>query len=587
MKLRALLTASATVALAVGAFAAPGLAAASAGGPASIAAPAVAQPRLTVANLQNATGAIAVGKPAGLIPGRNSQLGTAPTVRAAGAAPQAACSAEPNCNMSYHGGRVQHHPRVYIVFWGPKWSHTSKGDTTHHQAENYLVSFYKGLGLAPTDDWSRIERQYGDKTGFPIIGKSLFAGSHIDPRNPGKVTLDGLAAEAATAATSFFSISMAAANNVEIVIASQSGTCFAPAGFNGPVFVGNCGKEQSNPGYCAFHSFDFSTKNKNVFLPWVNLPFQLDAHQECGQDFVNTTEPSGHFDGFSVTGGHETAETITDPEESAWFDSNDECIGNCSGGEIADKCAWGGVAWNQFPADPSGNLTFAGKNYAAQSLWSNVTRRCVMAGTLPFKVIPRPNQTGTTGTAVSLKVFAATTPKAPLTFTAAGLPSGLTIGRANGLISGKPGVTAGTFNVKVIVSYYDAARSFTFTWQVSSPPGRIQGPAAKCVDDAGAHTTNGNKIDIFTCTGKPQQVITFAANGELMVLGKCITGGSTVSLQPCIGATSQIWTRHANREYSLRLNGKCLTDPGGSTANGTRLTLAACKNTTSQHWSLP
>jgi len=579
MKLRALLTAAATVALAFGAFAAPGLAAASAGTPASMAAPTGAQPRLTAADLRNAAGGIAVGKPAGMILARNSRPATAPALR--GAAPAAACAQEPDCNMTYHGGRVQHQPRVYLVFWGPKWN----SDATHKSVKNYLINFYKGLGLASRDDWSRIERQYGDKTGFPLIGKSLFAAFHVDARTPpGNLSLNNLASEAGTAATSFFSIPMAAAGNVEIVIAAQSGTCFAPVDSSGTNFVGNCGSPTGS-GFCAFHSFDQSTTNSSVFLPWVNLPFQLDAQQECGENFVNTG-PAGQFDGFSVTGGHETAETITDPEESAWFDANDQCIG-CSGGEIADKCAWGGAAWNQFPRDPSADLKLTTGSFGAQSLWSNVTHSCVMAGALPFTVAPLGNQVGTIGKAVSLKVSAATKPKAPVTFTATGLPSGLTIGKSTGLISGKPAVSAGTFRVNIAVSYYDASKTLSFLWKVNSPPGRIQGFASKCVDDAHAHLTNGNKIDLFTCTGKPQQVITFMANGELVVLGKCITAGNTAFLEPCTGATSQIWTRHADREYTVKVNGKCLTDPGSSTTNGAQLTLAACKNTANQHWSLP
>jgi hypothetical protein len=175
----------------------------------------------------------------------------------------------------------------------------------------------------------------------------------------------------------------------------------------------------------------------------------------------------------------------------------------------------------------------------------------------------------------------------PLTFTAAGLPGGLTIGKSTGLISGKPNVSGGTFNVRITVSYYDSSSSFSFRWQLSTGPGRIKGFAAKCVDDANGHTTNGNKIDLFTCDGKAQQTIRFDVTGELLVLGKCVTGGNTVFLEPCVGTPSQIWTRHANAEYTLKLNGKCLTDPGSSSRNGTTLTLAACRNTANQHWGLP
>jgi hypothetical protein len=115
----------------------------------------------------------------------------------------------------------------------------------------------------------------------------------------------------------------------------------------------------------------------------------------------------------------------------------------------------------------------------------------------------------------------------------------------------------------------------------------VKGYDAKCVDDSGGHTGNGNKIDIWTCNGTAAQRITFMANRELQVVGKCVTGGKTTFLEPCRDTSNQAWTRLANGEYVLAATGKCLTDPANSKVNGTRLTLAACKNTASQHWSLP
>jgi hypothetical protein len=81
------------------------------------------------------------------------------------------------------------------------------------------------------------------------------------------------------------------------------------------------------------------------------------------------------------------------------------------------------------------------------------------------------------------------------------------------------------------------------------------------------------------------QTITFAANTELLVVGDCVTGATTAFLEPCIGATSQEWTRQSNGEYVLKSNGKCLTAPSAN--NGTQLALAACANTANQHWAVP
>ncbi len=572
MNIRALLTGGFAAALAVAAFAAPPGPAVAAAAPHSPAGSPGTNP-LTTADFTTRAGGIAVGGVAGVLPARGTGSGAVGAPAPAVASPAASCS-EPNCNLPYHNGVVQHAPRVYLLFWGPKW----KTNATHKAVENYLIAFYKGLGRTPKDGWSLIDAQYGDKTGHPTFGRSLLAGVHVLATTPPKtVTLADLGNEAATAAQNIFKVSLANLHNAQIVIASQSGTCFAASG--GLTFAGNCGK--TTVGYCAFHNFDSDQSNASIYLPWVNLPFELDARQGCGENFVNSGS-RGKMDGFSVSGGHETAETITDPKETAWVDKSD----NISGGEIADKCAWAGSAWGQNPPDPAGDIALTTGSFAVQSLWSNIAHRCALSDRLPFRVTHLRNQSGTIGKALSIQVSAATSPAVRLTFRAAGLPDGLSISRA-GKITGSPNVTAGTFFVKITVSYYAGSTSFRFTWKISSAPGQVTGPSAKCVDDALGHTGSGNKIDVFACDGKAQQRITFAATGELRVLGKCVAGPLKALLEPCKLVTSQLWTRHANGEYVLKSNGKCLTDPGNSKNDGTALTLAACKNTANQHWSLP
>src|SRR6195952_6032639 len=57
-----------------------------------------------------------------------------------------ACS-EPACPLVYHGGPVQHTPKVYLLLWGPNWA-SGGGDTL------YLRNFLAALGVRPTDSWS-------------------------------------------------------------------------------------------------------------------------------------------------------------------------------------------------------------------------------------------------------------------------------------------------------------------------------------------------------------------------------------------------------------------------------------------------
>src|SRR5581483_9112663 len=76
-------------------------------------------------------------------------------------------------------------------------------------------------------------------------------------------------------------------------------------------------------------------------------------------------------------------------------------------------------------------------------------------------------QTGTVGTPASLQIQATDSASGQtLSYSANGLPTGLTINSATGLISGTP-TTANTFNVTVSVSDgTGASNSASFTWTI-------------------------------------------------------------------------------------------------------------------------
>jgi Putative Ig domain len=82
------------------------------------------------------------------------------------------------------------------------------------------------------------------------------------------------------------------------------------------------------------------------------------------------------------------------------------------------------------------------------------------------------NQTGTVGTAVSLQIHASDSASGQtLTYSATGLPAGLSISSATGLISGTP-TTAGTSSVTVTAKdTTGAAGSASFTWTISTSGG--------------------------------------------------------------------------------------------------------------------
>jgi hypothetical protein len=82
------------------------------------------------------------------------------------------------------------------------------------------------------------------------------------------------------------------------------------------------------------------------------------------------------------------------------------------------------------------------------------------------------NQTGTVGTAVSLQIHASDSASGQtLTYSATGLPAGLSINSSSGLISGTP-TTASTSGVTVTAKdTTNASGSASFTWTISSSGG--------------------------------------------------------------------------------------------------------------------
>lgn len=463
----------------------------------------------------------------------------------------AAGCTEPDCDLVYHGGPVQHSPHVYILLWGPNWTNTDPQFGVEW-------NLFHGLGITSHDTWSTITSQYGDGTGNPGFGSMVFVGAFQDTSTPpNSVSQTDLAAEADGFA-SFEGITDLA--DAQIVISTQQGTCFSDG------FAGSCGTVNSSGTYCAYHSISNE--------PYTNLPYQTDAGTFCGENFVNPGS-AGTYDGVSLAAGHEYAETITDPDVSlsyGWID----LVDTGSGGEIGDKCAF---------SSSSRDVSLSTGSFAMQPLWSNAAGGCVMT-TDRVTVTSPGNQSSVIGAGVSLQVHAASAASLSLSYKATGLPSGLSISPA-GLISGKPSVTAATYGVRVTAA--DTAgfsASVSFTWAIKSGTGAVRGYLSKCAEDFRGLTANGNKIDISTCTGRNPQKFTFLANGELTVEGKCIRDSAgRVILYTCNGATTEQWTRHSNGEYVIRYNGQCLTAP--SAVNGTQLRLAACTDSTHQRWSLP
>jgi hypothetical protein len=476
------------------------------------------------------------------------------------AVPNSAC-AEPSCPLVYNGGSVQHSPHVYLLLWGPNWS----ADPSQSTTASYLENFYAGLGLLPQDSWSDTTDQYSDGSGHPSFSASVYKGVWQDTSTPPTgVDQAQLGAEADA-----FSASQGITDltNSQIVVATQSGTC--PQGFYAPSCNGSTGD------YCAWHS----SSNE----PYTNLPYVLDTGSGCGEDYVNA---GGTHDGFSIVGGHEYAETITDPYVgSGWWDPNDPY-----GGEIGDKCAW---------RTPNGDVSLSTGSFAMQSLWSNSANACVMSTHTQQQdtvTVTNPgNQSSYQHSNPGLQMSGSSSEGYSLTWSATGLPAGLTINASTGLISGQVTATPTTYPITVTATDTNgASNSASFSWAVLSDVGSTvkNSASAKCLNDYNGLVSPGSRIVIWTCTSNgPNEMFSHPSNpGELVVYGQCLTdpangaSGTKQVIQPCTGAPNQMWNHNSKSQYVLTANGLCLTDPSGSKVNGTQVVVKSCQNVSNQHW---
>jgi hypothetical protein len=471
--------------------------------------------------------------------------------------------------MNYNGGIVQNAPTVHILFWGSWWSSSCASQQGNGAAdEDYLYAYFHAVS-GPDDGWSPIMSQYGDQFGdVPTFPLAIWGGWAVDCNDPPQSASQAqLANEAAGYAQFLAGTGTPINENTQIIVVSPSGT--------------NPGGGFGNQ-YCAWHSWTAYSGGNN--FAYTNLPYLPDQGSNCGAGTVQNG-----FDGWSIVGGHEYAESVTDPFLNAWFDS--------SGleGEIGDKCAWTDLFAE----------TMGGSMFAQQPLWDNNTNSCEQVTTLPDSVAIAPvaNQGSNLGNQVNLQLQATSSSGFSLSYSAFGLPPGLSINTSTGLISGKvtfPG------NYHVVAGAADstlAGASREFSWSVATTHGAIKSffHRQHCVDDFRGRLVNGTAVDIFRCNRTLAQAWAGFPGGSLRRYGgpsaintnKCLNildaktaNGTKINVRTCTGAWNQVWTYRPSTHHWLNPHsGKCLDDPGGNLTNNTRLVLFACNSKSGEKWT--
>jgi serine protease len=278
--------------------------------------------------------------------------------------------------------------------------------------------------------------------------------------SPSAATAAQLGQEAVSAAAHFGNTSAASNRYAYYVILSPHGT--NPDNYQGQ--------------YCAWHDYngDVGVSSPYGDLAFSNQPYNMDSGAGCGVNFVNSGS-AGALDGYTITLGHEWHEMMSDQNPAGGWTNHTGSSYN--GQENSDECAW----LNPGTSGGAANISFGSfGTYAEQASWSNDTNACAIShpivggggGGNVVTVTNPGNRTGTVGTATSLQITASDSASGQtLTYSATGLPAGLSINSSSGLISGTPS-TAATYNVTAkATDTTGASGTASFTWTINPTGG--------------------------------------------------------------------------------------------------------------------
>lgn len=254
--------------------------------------------------------------------------------------------------LAFQGGPVgvETAPHLYIDFWGSQWTNNDPSGEA-----STIESFFNGVGGS---SWNNSVTQYceGIATGtINCSGSAQLAGNqtgilvsfwyHNASAAPHRPSQNQLGNEAINAAAHFGQTTTSANQNNQYFIATSHGN--NASGFGSR--------------YCAWHSTVGSSYGT---ISYTNYPYITDAGASCGANF-NGLGPNA---GMTIVGGHEFAETETDPQpNTGWLDQ--------SGDENGDKCAWIQSGY----AGAAANVTLTTGTFPVQSLYSDASSSCVLS----------------------------------------------------------------------------------------------------------------------------------------------------------------------------------------------------------------
>jgi hypothetical protein len=208
-------------------------------------------------------------------------------------------------------------------------------------------------------------------------------------------------------------------------------------------------------------------------------------------------------------------------------------------------------------------------------------------------------------------------PTTSWTWSARGLPSGLSISSSTGVITGTLSATPATSAVTVTATDIDDfSGSVTFDivtmasthadYHVERGGVHVNVGSNYCMDDRNGGTANGTVVQVHICNtdanaqswswepdGGPGGAGTLTLSQDtsqcLAIVNNTVSASPEYSttLWSCSGSpANEQWKIESDGELYSTEFGECLTDPGNSTTNDTQLKIGNCTDAGGQQWTL-
>ncbi len=276
-----------------------------------------------------------------------------------------------NIPVLYHGGSVMRGITVHTIFWAPAGYQFDGAPAGSRSYVQLIEQFFTDVAhdSGGTGNVFGVLNEYGDGAGKGLYSISYDAATDaIDATDPYPSRARQCPSPAGVA-TCVTDLELQTEIDRLITTHDPSARGLHDLWFMFlPPNVDTC----SSPDVCGTNLFagyhGLSNLGHGPVVYAVAVDPLIEGVIGAGGDPEGNPEAEATID----TAGHETAETITDPEGVGWMDPN--------GLEVADKCETGPQSGSPlgFAADGSPyNQVINGHQYLIQALWSNAAGGCV------------------------------------------------------------------------------------------------------------------------------------------------------------------------------------------------------------------